>query len=277
MTDRIVFVKTGHHYDSYIDFFKLAELSGFEIIALSDVDVSEDCVYIVSPHNGEWNPHISNQNNKPRLAHLILWCLERPNSKGTVGQYAIANRDLMYQRMVDEIWVSDRQLAKETSLRYVELGSHLGLGEPSDEKHYDFCHMSYINPRRETVLKWFDKKQIGPNCWPPERHEILQQSKFAFNIHQDDWPFQEPLRFALFAAYGLPIISETIADSWPLSEEYLIYSGYEGLPGKMVQVLNEGNYEKYKRRGLKLRQRLCEKFEFGKMVRKAVNETVSWR
>jgi len=118
---------------------------------------------------------------------------------------------------------------------------------------------------------------IGPNAWPPERDAILKESKFAVNVHQDFHPFQEPLRFALFAAYGLPIISETIKDSFPWSDEFMIYSDYDGLPNKIREVLAD-DYEKYRAMGIKARLRMTQDFQFGKMVREALKDTIFvWR
>lgn len=274
----ITFVRTRHVYDSYIDFFRLVDLSGFKTIYVDQLDVSQPGVFIVAPMNGEWRPHIDNQNDRLRNAHLILWNLERPSgSAGCVGLYGQSNRDLIYCRHVDEVWVSDRRLAEETSLRFVVLGSDEGLGGPPKEKKYQFCHLSYETSRRVSIYKHFDDKVIGPNCWPPQRDEVLQQSKFALNVHQDDHPFQEPLRFALFAAYGLPIVSETIFDSYPWSDEFMIYSGYDGLVGKLKQMI-ENDYGRWAKMGLEARRRMCGQFQFGRMVRQAVGERMeAWR
>ena len=57
--------------------------------------------------------------------------------------------------------------------------------------------MSYEVPRRQTIYKYF--MNVGKNGWGEERHRVLQQSKFAVNVHQDQFPFCEPLRLALFA------------------------------------------------------------------------------
>ena len=274
----IIFVKTGHDYQSYTDFFKLVELSGFQTVPLHEVDVSRYCVYIVAPHNGEWNPHIDNQNDKARNAHLVLWNIERPSgSKGSVGEYAKSNRELIYKRYIDDIWVSDRRLAKEIEMRFVVLGSHKGLGEPSSDKRYSFCHMSYEVGRRQTIYKYFPRSQIGPNSWPPERDKVLKSCKFALNIHQDQHPFQEPLRFALFAAYGLPIVSETVLDAYPWGEETMVFSGYDSIVSKMRALIDQ-NYEQWESFGLRAREMMTEEFEFGKMVRKAIEESVfKWR
>ncbi len=319
----IIFVRTRHVYDSYWDFWKLVELSGFETCYVDEVKIEKDNIYIVSPMNGEWRPHINNQHQakKPVNAHLIMWNLERPSgSAGSVGQYAQQCRylidgfwekgvrertndrgetEVVYGRFLDEVWVSDRRLASETShaTRFVVLGSDEDLGEPGNEKLYRFCHMSYANGRRQSVLKHFPDNDTAkgntdwPSFWPWEdaenkarylsrRDEVLKQSRFALNIHQDQHPFQEPLRFALFAAYGLPILSESIFDAFPwVVDENIIFSHYDGLLAKLNQM-SENDYQRWADMGLRARKRMCGEFQFGKMVREAVEESVGlqrWR
>lgn len=277
MTD-IIFVKTRHVYDSYIDFRRLVELSGFEFVYVDEVDVSKDAVYILTVMNGEWRPHIDNQAGKPRNAHLVLWNLERPSgSAGSVGNYARDNRDLIYKRHCDEVWVSDRRLADETQLRFVVMGSDEGLGEPGAEKEYAFCHLSYEVPRRVNIYKYFPANTVGQNCWGEERDRILKRSMFALNVHQDIHPFQEPLRLALFAAYGLPVITETIFDSYPWSDEFYVMVGYDNLVHRLKQAITE-DYQPYKTMGLRARERMTKEFRFRDVVLQAVKETVGrWR
>lgn len=285
----VTFVKTRYVYDSYRDMVRLVELSGFPTIYVDELDVSKPGIYILITINGEFRPHLDNQSHKPRNAHIILWNLERPSgSSGSVGYHAEANRELIYKRYVDEVWVSDRRMAEETTMRYVTLGSHEGLGvvapgviyahlQPGQPKHFQFCHMSYEVPRRQTIYKFFDQTQIGPNCWPPERDNVLAQSKFALNVHQDHHPFQEPLRFALFAAYGLPIISETIYDAYPWGEDTMIFAGYDRLVAKVKEVISD-DYFRYRELGRRAKELMCHEFEFGKVVRQAVAESVDrWR
>jgi len=284
----IRFIKTRHEYQSYTDFFRLVELAQFETIYVDELDISKDGVYIVTPMNGEWRPHIDNQYGKPVNAHLILWNLERPSgSAGSVGNYAQANRQLLYglwedgrrarMRFVDEVWVSDAKLADDTQLRFVVLGSDEGLGEPGEDKQFDFCHMSYEVPRRTNIYKYFKQESIGPNSWGERRDEVLKASRFALNVHQDIHNFQEPLRFALFAAYGLPIVSEDIFDVYPWSSEFMVSVVYDQLVSRMRQALTEA-YEPYKEMGLRARERMTGEFRFKAMVLKAVSETVGrWR
>lgn len=299
MTD-IIFCKTGHHYESYQDFWRLVELAGFPIISVSDLDISKEGIYITAPMNEDWRDHINNQHkqHKPVNAHLILWNLERPSgSSGSVMEYAKQCKYLQYGkwpngeytkthhasgemvtsygRFIDEIWVSDRRMADETNTRFVVLGSNEGLGSVGENRKYNFCHMSYAVSRRVNIYKHFSN--IGPNCWGKERDQVLRESKFALNIHQDEHPFQEPLRLALFAAYGLPVLSETILDSYPWSDEFMAYADYHDIVGKLNQMLI-ADYNHYRQMGLRARARFCGEFEFGKMVRQAVEESVgSWR
>lgn len=277
MSNEIIFVKTAWHYDSYTDWYKLAELSGFPIITTDELDLSKPGIYVTSPLNGEWEERIVPQLNKRRRAHLIHWLLERPaGSAGSVDKYATRQWELMQNRWFDETWVSDFQLAKETSLRYVALGSDEGLGEPSDDKEYLFCHMSAPVPRRTGIYAAFPQEKIGPNCWPPERDEVLKRSKFALNVHQDIYSYQEPLRFALFAAYGLPIVSEGLADSFPYSD--IVTAPYTRLVGKMRDVLAD-DYTKYRDMGLRTREKMVGEFQFGSLVKQAVMEStgLAWR
>lgn len=279
----IIFCKPVHHYDSYIDFWKLVELSGFDIMPMDKVDITQPGVYITAPMNGDYREHMNAQIERqvssglPRMAHMIIWNLERPSgSAGSIGRYAQDNWDILHQRLADEIWVSDSVLANESGLRYVVLGSDYGLGEVSDEKQYDFTHMSVVIPRRASIYKHFGDIQIGPNSWPPERDEVLKKSRFALNVHQDTYPYCEPLRIALFAAYGLPIISETLAPGHPYDE--IKMHNYGGLVSGLKQAIND-DYEAWCGIGLSLRDRLCNEMQFGKMVRKAVAETAGneWR
>lgn len=271
----IVFVRTRYQYDSYTDFWRLVELSEFETCFVDEVDIGKPRVYIVTPMNGEWDPHIYNQVGKPHNAHLIHWCLERPSGSGGLYEYARGNRTRIYARTLDDIWVSDRALASETMLRYVTCGSDEGLGTPGDQKHYDFCHMSYMTDRRKRVYDKFDQKVVGPNCWPwdtgPSRGEVLQQSRFALNIHQDTYPFQEPLRWALFAAYGLPMLTESVKDAYPYAEEYCAFHDYDGIAGRMREMLRD-DYKRWRDVGLAARDRMCGEFRFREMVLAAVRE-----
>lgn len=293
----IIFVRSTHKYDSYTDFWRLVELSGFPTIYENELDITKDGVYIVAPMNGNFLEHMVGDiehwretgeakggqvalqpvSGMPRLAHIILWNLERPSGSGSTGQYAKEGFKWMSSRVADEVWVSDPALADETMLRYVVLGSDYGLGETSSQKKYDLVHMSVAIPRRVQIYKNFGDNQIGPNCWPPERDEVLRSSKFALNVHQDNYPFCEPLRFALFAAYGLPIVSETLRSGYPYGGD-ILQLPYHDLVSGLKSCLND-DYGRWSEMGLKLRKKLCEDLQFGRVVRQAIDESVGigWR
>ncbi len=136
----IIFAKSIHHYDSYIDFWRLVELSNFPVIQANEIDITQPGIYITAPMNGDFMEHMigdverwkatgeitggqiqrQKQSGMPRMAHLILWNLERPSgSAGSIGRYSKDNWKLLHGRLVDEIWVSDQALANESGLRYV--------------------------------------------------------------------------------------------------------------------------------------------------------------
>jgi hypothetical protein len=154
------------------------------------------------------------------------------------------------------------------------------LGEVGTEKQYDFTHMSVVIPRRANIYKHFGESQIGPNCWPwdnPSRDDVLKASRFALNVHQDNYPFCEPLRLALFAACGLPVISEELTSGFPYGDA-IHQIRYHNLVDGLKGCLND-DYDRWAKMGLRLRKLMCDNLQFGKMVRQAVSETagMGWR
>lgn len=283
----ITFVKTRHYYESYTDFWQLVKLSNFPVIYVDELDVSRDGIYITCPINGdpinpendlgEWRTQLRKQQGKPRNSHLILWDLERPLPRGGMSGYSRYARSLFADRSFDEIWTSDKQLASDAGLTFIILGSDERLAIPGDsQKKHNFCHMSYQTDRRKRIYNLFPQETIGPNCWSPERDSVLRQSRFALNVHQDNHPYQEPLRFALFAAYSLPILSETIFDSYPWSDEFMVTVEYDDLGQRMNEMLGD-NYSHWQQMGLKAKERMCVEFNFKRQVEEAVRKSVGWR
>lgn len=275
----IIFARTRHTYDSYRDFWALVDLAEFKTCYVDEVDLRAKNVYVTTMVGDEWRAMIEGQKGR-RNAHLILWNLERPAGwMGTVGKYNDRVWSMIHDRWFDEHWVSDRHLAAESETRFVVLGSHPRLGTPSsiEDRVFDFCHMSLNVNRRQSIFKHFNQSFVGQNCWPPKREGVLRASKFAFNVHQDNHPYQEPLRFALFAAYGLPILSEDLKDSYPWSPETIITDKYPHLVGHMRAMLDDRNYQKFYDMGMRANRRMTVDFEFGKMVRQAVYESTGER
>jgi hypothetical protein len=167
----IIFAKPVHKYDSYTDFWRLVELSGFPIInhhrsrkwRLSGTFCRRSGA--LGENGGDNRRAIETPERKRPASPISYDCLE----------------PWIDNRFCDEVWVSDPRLADETMLRYVTLGSDYGLGEPGDQKSFDFTHMSTLGQRhayrRVNIYKHFSDEQVGPNCWPPERDGVLKASK----------------------------------------------------------------------------------------------------
>jgi hypothetical protein len=94
-------------------------------------------------------------------------------------------------------------------------------------------------------------------------------------VHQDNWGFCEPLRLALFAAYGLPVISETLTSGFPYGGD-IQQCPYHNLVDNLKSILSD-DYGKWAEMGLRLRRLLCKDLQFGKMVRQAIEESTGWR
>ena len=60
MTD-IIFAKPVRHYDSYTDFWRLVELSGFPTIYVNEIDITKPGIYITSPMNGDYIEHMAGE------------------------------------------------------------------------------------------------------------------------------------------------------------------------------------------------------------------------
>jgi len=233
----IIFAKTRHIYDSYSDFWKLVELSKFPTCFIDEIDISLENTYIFTPINGEYGHHIIAQKNnasKVKRAKLVWWNLER--------QLLIDNASLI--DIVDDIWVSDRYYATlNNKFKFVILGSHpnLRLNQDILPKIYDYCHISYITGRRGPFYQMASQRGLkgSPAGWGEERDIAIRSSKILINIHQDDAEIAEPLRFAVCAAYSLPIISETIKDPYPLIDsDNIIMANYYDMINKVMANYN---------------------------------------
>lgn len=230
----IVFAKTEHHYDSYTDFWRLVELSGYPTVTVNNVDLHDESkTYIVSPLNGELKAHLDW--SQGRQCQLFLWNLERPGGTGSLEKYRDDNKRLVYEGFVDRIIVSDVSLARDTGFQFVPVGSHEKLGLPeydTSKKVFDFIHLMCHSSRRSLFFDYLTPKRslngfsIAPTGWNDARDWNIRASRYMLNIHQDDFRYMEPLRFTLAAAYGIPILSETLLDPHPYPEEAILQFNY---------------------------------------------------
>jgi hypothetical protein len=259
----IYFARTRHEYPSYSDLWRLVELSDFPLIYVDEIDISRTAVYIFTPMNGEVFELLDRIRDQPRRAKLIWWFLERLDSTPML-------EDGSFERLrpqVDEVWVSDRwEAAQHPGFRYVCLASHPGLGNDPLPSHYDFTHQSYVHGRRIAIMNELAKKSLreGPCAWGAERDQVLRTSKLMLHVHQYHLALYTPLRFALAAAYAMPLISERLFDPFPL-EGVIEQAGYGEIVDRVVSVARDPGD-----RGTRLYQALCLDRTFREEVEQAL-------
>lgn len=254
----IVFAKTRHHYDSYTDFWELVRLSGFDTCYVDEIDRRLPNFYIFSPWNGEADPHLKTLGEGP--GRIAWWCLERFDAMSVPYIQALDQAD----PLVDEMWVSDRWIASlDPRLRHITMGSHPGLGNTPLAPEYDFTHQSYAWGRRAIMYKSLKKKGLteGPSAWGPQRDAVLRRSRLMLNLQQYPDPVTAPLRFALAAAYHLPVVSETIRDPYPLAD-LITCASYYDIPTAVESTLGAS--------GESLHVRLCQELTFKNVIEASV-------
>lgn len=260
-----VFVIPEHPPQSYSDYFRLVELSGIETCRYDKLDFGRKAAFIYNFHG---TVHIP----KKKEAKTILWFLERPGNNGEANFVTFIN-GFMSDRNLDYIWFSDQtmqRLLPQPNSMFVPLGGDVRLGSADGlAKIYDGAHFSFLTDRRFFLTHL---RNMAPNnVWGENRDLAIRQSKFLLNVHQDNGRFIEPLRFALAAAYAMPLLSEESDNSFPFvaNQDYLSvpYSQFQDV---FYKVVNE-DYGKWKQVGERMRDRIIE-YPFAANVLKAMPE-----
>ena len=250
----VFFCETEHHYVPYDDWFKLARLSGYQVIPIADMDVlNPDHVYIVNHFGALGMPG----NEHEAKARIILWQLE----------WTKVEEKIHFPSNIREIWASDKWFADYYGARYVLLGSHKKLADtppnPNGDKAYDLALMMYRNPyRRARVISALKEAgvTIAPDGWGSERHTSLLSSRAMLHIHQEeDVRTVAPLRFAIAAAYQLPLITETCTDFYGLDSCVPVFP-YHNLADGVKTLLTDTSILDHW--GAKLYQLMCRNFTF---------------
>jgi len=262
----IIFARTRHHYQSYTDYWRMVELSGFPTCYVDEIDPDSDRTYIVTPDNDE----VRNAGwpDTPR-AQIVLWDLEwRLEPMAPV-------------RGVRRYWHMDKFVADRIGVEYAPMGGHLGLREqkPSSGPWYDVAFLGYMVPRRQAIAEKMRAHgaYISPSsAWGDERHNVLSRSHCYVHIHQlDDIQGVPALRLVVAAAYQLPFLSEYIDEPGKyrrvLGEFMHSYRFFEEEPltwssGFMGWVQQNGSNEW----ALALHEFLCYEFTFRKSVEASV-------
>lgn len=259
-----MFARTRHQYDSYTDFWTLVELAGFEVCHIDEIDVSQPKFFVLTPWNGEVDPHLANEQKKQRVGRVAWWCLERFDAMHVPFTQPIDQASAL----ADECWVSDRWTStRDPRLKYVRLGSDPRLGAPPLEPRYDFTHQSYAWGRRESMYNRLKAMGLseGRSCWGSDRHDVLRQSRLMLNLQQYPDPVTAPLRFAIAAAYHMPVVSESIQDADPVGAA-IRTAPYDGIPDAVRVALADG----MRQQAEELHEKLCVEFSFRKCVEAAL-------
>lgn len=248
-------------YGSYADLYRLIDLSGYPRIFVDQVDAESDHTYILTCNNGEiaagW------PNAKARIIlHDFEWRDRRPADIPGVARY----------------WHMDKAQAERIGYQYVPIGSHPDLAQgPAAFPRYDVAYIGYMPPRREQIasdLRWKmgAKAFISNHLWGDERDEVLRQSRAYLHVHQlDRSPGVPGLRMVVAAAYGLAVMSETVADAGIFDPSMLMQADYAHLV-EFVALWTRDT-EGHKRLadiGARLRYELCERLTFRKSVEAAL-------
>lgn len=257
LTPAPVFVVPETHYESYADFWTLVSLAGFDIRQMRDIDLlDESAVYIfVTP---EPLPDVSDAK-----ARCIAWLFEY------AGDYV---QDV--SRWRGELWASDKAYADAIGARFVLLGSdaRLRLATPplAEPPEFDVTMLGYLTPRRQAVkaelahLRWAEPDYPGHGV---KRHQMLENTRAVLHTHQHDAaPYAAPLRYAVAAAYGKPVISEALADDSP-------YAGLMQFVGTDTLHFHNDVDDALKRAdGADLRHHLCVLHPFADNVMEALHD-----
>jgi len=254
-----IFARTAHHYDSYTDYWRLVELSGFASVEVGEIDADNpDATYIVTPVNGEWQAGW-----KDPKATIIAWILEWYDAAPEIPG-------------VSQYWTSDRWYASEINARWVPFGSHPDLVHARHDPinaRWDVALLAYMAPaRRSAVREQLEEAglSIAPMGWGETRDDVLEHSRVLVHVHQhDNYPGLAVQRFAFAAAARIPIISERINDPAPLhpGEHYLSFE-YGQLAEGVAATLSGGI--PLVRMADQMTRCLCYEHDFRSCVLKAV-------
>jgi len=267
----VTFVRTRTYYQPYDDLFKLSELAGYDTCYIDEIDPSDaNKVYIYSPDNGEtingW-PHA-----RARIIHLQMeWVLD------------LKPYDLLPG--VSERWTGDAFHARQINARHVPIGSHpclnpdakfdpLHVFDGDIQKTYDVAFMAYTDVyRRKRIKDELEARglRIAPNGWGNERHSSLLQSRCIVHVHQwEQIPTIAPLRWCIAAAYGLPIISESVNDRRPFAAGDFMTCDYDALADTVARELADRENGRLESYGYNLRNYLCRVLTFRESVERAL-------
>lgn len=257
----VIFARPRHDYASYRDYYRLIELSGYELLFFDEIDPSSDNTYIMTILNGE------NQGGwvDPR-ARIILFDLEwrMDNPPRIPG--------------VEAVWAADAWYAEQIGARYVPFGSDERLADqpiqPNGHYDYDVATLAYTGPTRRSLAFNAMIEQgltLSGNAWGDERDAILRHSRSMVHVHQlEGVNTIAPQRFALAAAYALPLISERLYNPGIFRYSHILSSDYAHIADFARMWLCQYDAKMLMDYGWNLHYLLCRDYQFRKVVEGAV-------
>lgn len=268
----IFFARTRHEYDSYTDFWRLVEAARYPTCFVDEIDLNLPVTYITTPWNGETPAAIRKARSiSAPVGKVIWWMLERDAiDAGNLDAY---QADLA---LFDALWVSDRSCVNlHAKFEHVILGGHAAFGDPCVAKHYEVCVLAYLWGRRQRVVDELAQRglKIAPEAFGRyQQDRFVATSQLMLNMHQyDTAKIIAPIRFAVAASYGLPLITEDVRDSFPLVEgRDFVSAPIEDLPDLVVAVL--ADHDRLRRLAVSLRSRLVLQYPFDQQVNRAVDQ-----
>jgi hypothetical protein len=253
----IIFVQTRHWYGSYQDYWKLVELSGFPSIYDDQMDLDDpNHCYIITWFCAQVDRFAGAK------ARVICWNLEWANDPILPGV---------------EYWSPDAAYAAQNGWKYVPVGSDRRLKLSGDDAErgemFDVALMMYrdVNRRRTAILRLHESRlTIAPNEWAEARDYYMRQSRCMVHIHQlDHISAVSPLRFALAAAYAMPIISEELSNPG-LFSSVIIESSYDAMADTVHDWLLPTRRVALQYYGSRLQMLLCQDYTFKDAVHRNV-------
>lgn len=254
----VIFARPRWEYQSYSDLWRLVELSAYPLIYMDEINFQSDNCYIFSTPATDW--HHGWADTKARLIYYnIEWYL-----------------NVDYRTIPGvEVWSADKWYAERIDAQYVPMGSHVSLNpHPSAraEKKYDAATLwagTYNRYHAEDLLRQRELS-LAPNGWGEERHNILMQSRMMVCVHQQPNVYTvAPQRWALAAAYHLPIVSETLSDAG-LMHDVTITTDLESIGEVAASWLQTNNIGKLAAKGEALHQLLCHEHTFKTCIERAL-------
>lgn len=245
-----VFVWPRTPYQSYQHLHTLVELSGFPTCFIDEVDWGSNTTYICAPFNGEIPNPLPIRNCK-----FVWFQIERPS---------VHNAFKFGREDVDDLWICDVDWSKRVGGQFFLLASHPDLGFYEPQKRWDVATNCYETGRRGAIFSQLRNEFLfTPNSFNQPDIEFAA-SRCQLLPQQDDGDHSvTPLRFAIGAAYRMPLIYEADADIFPFTDgQDVLHVKYGELVDTTRRVL-AGNFQHI---GGNLHQQLCCETNFRKEV-----------